>query len=114
MKINIAAATTTLALGVAGAFAMTGTAQAQEGSGYTCDTAIYVDSGIMGVGNCAGTPATDVDSTPFTIVSRDSGVRYRCLPAVSAGRALALSGVPVASAAVVGLMCVSPHQLLGD
>jgi hypothetical protein len=108
VKLAITTVTATLALGVAGVFAMTGTAAAQ---GYTCDSVIYVDSGTMGVGNCVpdpGTPAVGPVSAPFTIVARDNGVRYPCGPAIQAGRQLALSAVSVAPTATVGLICVPP------
>jgi len=110
VKVSIAA-TTALALGAAGVFAMTGTASAQDGYGYICDTVVHVDSGTMGVGNCvpeAGTPAVDSVTTPFTLVTRDNGARYPCGPALPAGRSVTLSAVAVAPAATAGLICVPP------
>jgi hypothetical protein len=100
-----------LALGVAGVFAMTGTASAQGGYGYICDTVMHVDSGTMGVGNCvpeSGTPAVGTGSAPFVIVARDNGARYPCGPAVPAARSVALSSVAVAPAATAGMVCVPP------
>lgn len=109
MRITITA--TTLALGVAGVFSMTGTASAQGEYGYICDTVMHVDSGTMGVGNCVpelGTPAVDSINAPFTLVTRDNGVRYPCGPAVATDRSPVLSAVTVAPAGTAGLICVPP------
>jgi hypothetical protein len=109
MNIKIAA-TTALALGVTGVFAVAGTAHAQDESGYACATAIYLDTGAVGVGCAAllGAPAAGIISSSFSILSADNGVLYGCSPAVSAGRALAISGLAITPAAVVGLLCLPP------
>jgi hypothetical protein len=102
------AATAALALGVTGVFAIAGTAHAQDESGYACATAIYLDTGAVGIGCAAllGAPAAGIVSSSFSILSADSGVLYGCAPAVAAGRALAISGLAITPAAVVGLLCL--------